>query len=286
MEFGTFIKEAKEYYERLDSLSDPRTKDWLLVSSLANPLLASLIYLLVVNVGPRFMEKRQPFQIKSLMVIYNFGATALNLYCFTKILKCSWKAGYNYVCQKVVISKEPEHLGIANAIWWHYISKYLEMLDTIFFILRKKDNQITYLHVYHHTSIVALWWIGIKWVPGGSSFVGAMINSCVHVVMYSYYGLSVFPSLRGYLWWKRYLTQFQLVQFLCLFLQAVLALREDCGFPRWMAYALITYMMSMILLFGNFYLKTYLKTRLKLSNGENGKVQNGKVQNGKLLKGD
>lgn len=29
--------------------------------------------------------------------------------------------------------------------------------------------------------------------------------------MYSYYGLSVFPSMHKYLWWKKYLTQAQLV---------------------------------------------------------------------------
>lgn len=30
--------------------------------------------------------------------------------------------------------------------------------------------------------------------------------------MYSYYGLSVFPSMHKYLWWKKYLTQAQLVR--------------------------------------------------------------------------
>ena len=29
--------------------------------------------------------------------------------------------------------------------------------------------------------------------------------------MYTYYGLSVFSSLKKYLWWKKYLTQIQMV---------------------------------------------------------------------------
>jgi elongation of very long chain fatty acids protein 2/elongation of very long chain fatty acids protein 5 len=29
--------------------------------------------------------------------------------------------------------------------------------------------------------------------------------------MYAYYGLSVIPSLRDKLWWKKYITMFQLV---------------------------------------------------------------------------
>ena len=36
------------------------------------------------------------------------------------------------------------------------------------FILRKKDNQISFLHVYHHSSVLMLWWIGAKWIAGGS----------------------------------------------------------------------------------------------------------------------
>ena len=45
-----------------------------------------------------------------------------------------------------------------------------------------------------------------------SAFLGAMLNSMVHVLMYSYYGLSAIgPSLQPYLWWKKYLTMIQLV---------------------------------------------------------------------------
>jgi hypothetical protein len=38
------------------------------------------------------------------------------------------------------------------------------------------------------------------------------MNSLIHVIMYSYYALSAVPALRKYLWWKRYLTQMQLVR--------------------------------------------------------------------------
>ena len=44
----------------------------------------------------------------------------------------------------------------------------MEFADTAFFILRKKNNQLTFLHVYHHSTMFCLWWIGIKWVAGGS----------------------------------------------------------------------------------------------------------------------
>uniref|UniRef100_A0A3P9DHJ6 Elongation of very long chain fatty acids protein n=1 Tax=Maylandia zebra TaxID=106582 RepID=A0A3P9DHJ6_9CICH len=56
----------------------------------------------------------------------------------------------------------------------------IEYLDTVFFILRKKFNQVTFLHVYHHCSMFTLWWIGIKWVAGGhiavdKAFIGSVV---------------------------------------------------------------------------------------------------------------
>ena len=45
-----------------------------------------------------------------------------------------------------------------------------------------------------------------------AAWFGAWMNCLVHVVMYSYYGLSALPALKGKLWWKRYITRFQLVR--------------------------------------------------------------------------
>ena len=45
-----------------------------------------------------------------------------------------------------------------------------------------------------------------------SAFFGAMVNSFIHVIMYTYYGISALgPQFQKYLWWKRYLTIIQLV---------------------------------------------------------------------------
>ncbi len=57
------------------------------------------------------------------------------------------------------------------------------------------------------------WWIGIRWVPGGAAYFGAMLNSLVHVFMYSYYLLAAMgPAYKKYLWWKPYITKMQLVR--------------------------------------------------------------------------
>lgn len=41
---------------------------------------------------------------------------------------------------------------------------------------------------------------------------GPALNSFIHVVMYTYYGLAgLGPHMQKYLWWKKYLTWMQLV---------------------------------------------------------------------------
>lgn len=43
----------------------------------------------------------------------------------------------------------------------------LNLTLQVFFILRKKNNQITFLHVYHHSTMLINWWLGVKFIAGG-----------------------------------------------------------------------------------------------------------------------
>jgi len=48
-----------------------------------------------------------------------------------------------------------------------------------------------------------------------AAFLSLMGNSLVHIIMYSYYMMSAMgPTLQPYLWWKKYITQLQLVRFI------------------------------------------------------------------------
>lgn len=58
---------------------------------------------------------------------------------------------------------------MASIAYWYYITKFVEFADTIFFVLRKKDDHITNLHVIHHGVMpMSVWW-GIKFTPGESA---------------------------------------------------------------------------------------------------------------------
>ncbi|KAG1714949.1 Elongation of very long chain fatty acids protein 4 [Nymphon striatum] len=263
--FDYVLHKISEFYELyLLSLehSDHRVRQWPLMSSPMPTLVLVFLYLLIVIVGPKWMTHRKPVDLKVVLIVYNCIVMLLNLYIGLELFYCSVKRGYSWSCQLVDTSDNIFELRIASALWWYYISKLVEFFDTFFFISRKKNSQLSFLHIYHHSTMFVLWWIGVKWVPGGSAVPGALLNSFVHVLMYLYYGLSAFgPRIQKYLWWKRYLTIIQLTQFTAALIAGVYAIIMDCKFPLWMQYALVLYMCSFIILFGNFYWKEYVNKK-------------------------
>ncbi|XP_065226410.1 very long chain fatty acid elongase 4-like isoform X2 [Planococcus citri] len=256
----SIVAKMNDFYNWSHSLSDNRTKGWLMVDSPIPTIMYTILYLIIVYVGPRLMKSRKPFKLTWALIPYNLAMALLNFYIAYELLVASTRLKYSYVCQPVTYVNHKEELRIANAVWWYYFSKLLEFCDTFFFILRKKDKQLTFLHVYHHSTIFSLWWIGIKYVPSGSTFFPAMVNSSIHVLMYTYYGLAAMgPSIAKYLWWKKYLTMLQLIQFTTALILGVNGIRSGCKFPLWLQYLLVVYMSSFIVLFGNFYAKAYFK---------------------------
>ncbi|CAG7786302.1 unnamed protein product, partial [Allacma fusca] len=79
----------------------------------------------------------------------------------------AYQSSYSLRCQPVDYSNSPLAMRMAGACWWFFFSKIIDTFDTIFFILRKKNSQVTFLHVYHHGSMILNWWLGAKYTPGG-----------------------------------------------------------------------------------------------------------------------
>nr|XP_048692096.1 elongation of very long chain fatty acids protein 7-like isoform X2 [Caretta caretta] len=204
-------QKIQEFYKWALENGDPRTDPWLLVYSPLPVTLLFTLYLVFVALGPRLMRKWEPLRLKGLLTAYNLTLVALSIYMFYEFLVTSVLANYSYLCQPVDYTQSKLGMRMARVCWWFFFSKVIELLDTVFFILRKKPEQVTFLHVYHHGTMLFNWWAGVKYVPGGQAFFIGMLNSFVHIFMYLYYGLaSLGPQMQRYLWWKRYLTILQL----------------------------------------------------------------------------
>uniref|UniRef100_H3CZC4 Elongation of very long chain fatty acids protein n=1 Tax=Tetraodon nigroviridis TaxID=99883 RepID=H3CZC4_TETNG len=246
-------------HQKMVDNGDKRTDPWLLVYSPVPVALIFLLYLCVVWLGPRLMRHRQPVDLRVVLIVYNFAMVGLSAYMFHEFLVASWLSNYSYLCQPVDYSSSPLAMRMARVCWWFFFSKIIEMSDTIFFILRKKDSQVTFLHVYHHATMIFNWWLGVKYVAGGQSFFIGLLNTFVHIIMYSYYGLAAIgPHMQKYLWWKKYLTSLQLVQFVMFLLHTGYNLLAECDFPDSMNAFVFGYCVTLIILFSNFYYHSYV----------------------------
>ncbi|KAG7272486.1 hypothetical protein CRUP_005958 [Coryphaenoides rupestris] len=226
-------------------------------------ILLTYVYL-SVYMGPRFMANRKPFCLKTAMVVYNFSMVVFNAYIVHQFVVWGWGTTYSWRCDLCDFgSSTPQALGMVRTSWLFYISKYIELLDTLFFVLRKKQSQITFLHIFHHSFMPWTWWWGVTLTPvGGMGTFHAMVNSLVHVIMYTYYGLSAAgPRFQKYLWWKKYMTAIQLIQFIMVSVHiSQYYFMEKCDYqvPMWI-HLIWMYGTLFFFLFANFWLQAYIK---------------------------
>jgi hypothetical protein len=67
-------------------VSDPRTADWLLMSSPFPTLAICLIYVFAVKVvGPKIMENRKPMELRNVLIYYNLFQVLFSLWLFFEV---------------------------------------------------------------------------------------------------------------------------------------------------------------------------------------------------------
>uniref|UniRef100_T1GUL5 Elongation of very long chain fatty acids protein n=1 Tax=Megaselia scalaris TaxID=36166 RepID=T1GUL5_MEGSC len=189
------------FYNFLVDMQDPRTSVWPLMGS-PTPLICILIvYLLFCNyIGPYLMKDREPFELKKTLIVYNFLQVLCSAYIVYELSQCGWgfKDPYNWLCEPVPYDRSPKSMRMCRICYFYYLNKLVELLDTVFFIMRKKFTHVTFLHVYHHFSMPAASFVGVKYLAGGHGTFFGFMNANVHIVMYSYYLLAAFgPKIRS-----------------------------------------------------------------------------------------
>lgn len=109
-------------------------------------------------------------------------------------------------------SNSPTDRIYAQCAYLYFILKLSDLLDTVFFVLRKKTNQITFLHLYHHSMMCLTSYYFVKNCVIGHVALMPIINMFVHTIMYAYYlATCLRPKLKQSMWWKKHITQVQLV---------------------------------------------------------------------------
>ncbi|XP_064544197.1 very long chain fatty acid elongase F-like [Drosophila montana] len=248
--------------------ADPIVAQYMpLLSSQWPVTIILLCYLLfVLKLGKIFMEHRKPYDLKNVILVYNVCQMIYNAFMFgVGFYYIILHPAYDLRCMQPGAEDHPDKSVERWITCSYFLNKVLDLLDTVFFVLRKSYKQITVLHVYHHVLMVfgVYWWVRLCGV-GGQYMMTGFFNSFVHTVMYFYYFISaMYPELKSSLWWKKYITRIQIGQFILLFMQAALVLlfNPTCEFPMSMQYLQLFQSSLMTAMFGNFYYHAYVKPK-------------------------
>mmetsp|Transcript_33695 Transcript_33695/g.60982 ORF Transcript_33695/g.60982 Transcript_33695/m.60982 type:complete len:401 (+) Transcript_33695:63-1265(+) len=225
---------------------------------------ANTFYLLFTLALYKYMKHRgEPFKCKpfrSILLLYNFTCVMLAGYVVWGIVYSATSVERKFVCNQTVIPGEndDDHAAfLAHVFWVFYAQKFWEFLDTWFFIMRMSFRQVTFLHVFHHCSINIVVGLILPFEFNGDMFLPILLNAFVHVLMYSHYLVSAVGLPTP---WKPYLTSMQLLQFCLIAAQSSMSLTRgsSCGAPFFAKIIMVIYMASMLLLFGNFFLRSYV----------------------------
>ncbi|XP_054156842.1 elongation of very long chain fatty acids protein 7-like [Oppia nitens] len=226
-------------------------------------LIAFYIYF-VKDLGPKLMKNVRPFGLRRLMLIYNLSMIWVNAWFFYQIV---WIHNFGRDLRLYEFERpdsrdtSPQTMKIISLAYLFFLSKLVDLIETVFFVLRKKHNQISNLHVYHHSIVPVLAHLSIKVSPfGGPATLFPLLNTLVHIVMYTYYALSALgPSVQKYLWWKRYITQIQLIQFIIFSIYSIFFFVYQRGYPKIFPYLGLCQPPLFFYMFWSFYRQSYVR---------------------------
>lgn len=163
-------------------------------------------YLLMVLLSNFLTRLFSPMSLRTPLLIHNFVCVMLSLYAAvqgSRGLLQSPSVYYTAAGSPLLI----------HALRVYWISKIVELTDTVFMVLRHKLKQMSFLHVFHHMSILLLADNAYHMAPWPPIGLLMTLNSVVHIFMYTYYGLRAVQPLNEISWKKR-ITQLQIAQFL------------------------------------------------------------------------
>ncbi|KAG7208156.1 hypothetical protein KM043_009723 [Ampulex compressa] len=183
------------YHRNWIENTDPKMQAMTLYGSVFwVPMLVFSYLYFTLRCGPRFMKDREPYSLKTFIKYYNIFQIVSNAimayHCYTIILP--WNTAI--YCKSLQDINPDQYETITTLLWYLLIVKLIDFIETGVFVLRKKNNQVTFLHLYHHVSTVLLTWLGARHFPGALAAFGISLNSSIHVLMYTYYLITSFGT--------------------------------------------------------------------------------------------
>jgi hypothetical protein len=204
-----------------------------------------------------------PYPIK---FFYNVSQIML---CAYMTIEAGFLAYRNNYTACPCVGYNQKNPALANLLWLFYVSKAWDFWDTIFIVLGKKWRQLSFLHVYHHTTIFLFYWLNSHVFYDGDIYLTILLNGFIHTVMYTYYFICMHtkdPKTGKSLpiWWKSSLTMMQLIQFVTMMSQGAYLLYTGCqNIALRVVAAYVVYIMTLFFLFAQFFVSSYMTPKSK-----------------------
>lgn len=246
---GARLMKWGDHLERYEA--SPMTHYPLSSFSVSFALLVSYVVFVLLGTFIMKSDRVPAVHVRPLQFIYNPVQMALCAYMFIETAVVCYRNNYSLYCNDYNAGNP----AIGNVLYVFFVSKALDFLDTVFIILSKKWNQLSFLHVYHHTTVFALYWLNFKVAYDGDMYITVFLNAFIHFIMYTYYFVSYHTKN---IWWKKYLTILQMVQFSIMSVHAHIMYNNKCEkFPQNIQWLYYYYILSLLGLFIHFYIRSY-----------------------------
>jgi len=266
----------EEYTATLDSIGDSlirwadpenqftgHTKGWFM-TDFPSAFNIALVYLLFVLIGSQVMKVLPAIDPYPIKFFYNVSQIMLCAYMTIEACLLAYRNGYTLT---PCVGYNQNNPALANLLWLFYVSKIWDFWDTIFIILGKKWRQLSFLHVYHHTTIFLFYWLNANVFYDGDIYLTIALNGFIHTVMYTYYFICMHTKDKKTgksipIWWKSYLTLMQLVQFVTMMSQgSYLAINGCDTLSIRITMTYVVYILSLFFLFAQFFVQSYIKPK-------------------------
>lgn len=163
------------------------------------PIVATVGYLAMLKVLPAILTpkdgKVQPAgrPLKFVMALWNLflslGSALMLIGFLPRFLVYAQRKGMmEMIC-------DTEHELFNDPYIRFYInlfigSKFAELLDTFFLIVKNPVRPVPFLHYYHHASVLLFCWYGVGYFRYTTGMAFGIVNASVHTIMYFYYFLT------------------------------------------------------------------------------------------------
>ena len=150
----------KQFVYTLFSVKDYATHFYIAVSIILLFIFGIYLWLVIV-VLPKFMKFREPFNVTALIRIYDiFQIIVCSIYV-TRAYRLGFTPKYLWSCEKFETIDYYGRIEVKVGYWLFLLLRIAEFLETIFFVLRKKQKQASFLHIFHHIGSVSMTWLFI-----------------------------------------------------------------------------------------------------------------------------